>query len=150
ASFAALFTSAFGADGAKDADDDGAADADAISYALGISAAGADSGLVDTLTGEPVTLTISGNVVTGASATGGTVFTITVNAETGEVTLDQLRAVEHDDPSDASEDGAGEPSVLAATANLITLTATITDGDGDSDSATIDITGAFAFEDAGP
>jgi flagellar M-ring protein FliF len=34
-----------------------------------------------------VTLTISGNVVTGASATGGPVFTITVDPDTGAVTV---------------------------------------------------------------
>jgi len=50
-SFAALFTSAFGNDGPKDVDDNDVADADAISYALGVKSTGVDSGLVDTLSG---------------------------------------------------------------------------------------------------
>ena len=106
ASFAGLFTAgAFGNDGFKDADNNDIEDADAISYKLGISAPGAASGLTDTLTNEAVTLSVNaaGTVVTGASATGGTVFTITLNADTGVVTLDQVRAVVHDDPLDPDE-----------------------------------------------
>ena len=37
ASFAGLFTPAFGNDGSKDADNNDVEDADAISYALGVS-----------------------------------------------------------------------------------------------------------------
>ena len=106
ASFAGLFTSgAFGTDGFKDADNNNVEDADAISYKLGISAPNVASGLVDTLTNEAVTLSVNaaGTVVTGSSATGGTVFTITLNADTGDVTLDQVRAVVHGDPTDPDE-----------------------------------------------
>ncbi|WP_428672118.1 DUF5801 repeats-in-toxin domain-containing protein, partial [Roseibium sp.] len=147
ASFAGLFTSAFGADGGKDDDNDGSADADAISYALSISTNA--SGLVDTLTGEAVTLSVNGDgtVITGSSATGGTVFTITLDPDTGEITQEQFRAVEHDNTSDPVESG-NEATVLSGT--VITLTATIEDGDGDTDSAQADITAAFTFEDDGP
>ena len=149
ASFAGLFTSDFGNDGFKDADNNNVEDADAISYKLGISAPNVASGLVDTLTNEAVTLSVNaaGTVVTGSSATGGTVFTITLNADTGAVTLDQVRAVVHDDPTDPDE--SSSPAQLSA-ANLVTLTATITDGDGDTDTATRDIGDAFKFEDDGP
>jgi Domain of unknown function (DUF5801) len=102
-SFAGLFTSgAFGNDGFKDADNNNVEDADAISYKLDISAPNVVSGLVDTLTNEAVTLSVNaaGTVVTGSSATGGTVFTIALDADTGNVTLDQVRAVVHDDPTD--------------------------------------------------
>ena len=34
---------------------------------------------------------------------GNRVFTITVDADTGDVTLDQVRAVVHDDPADPDE-----------------------------------------------
>src|SRR6185503_17198929 len=85
--------------------------------------------------------------VTGSSATGGTVFTITLNAATGEVTLDQVRAVVHDDPADPDE--SSSPAQLSA-ASLVTLTATIIDGDGDTNTATRDIGDAFKFEDDGP
>jgi hypothetical protein len=149
ASFAGLFTSSFGNDGFKDTDHNGIEDADALSYKLGISAPNAASGLTDTLTNESVTLSINAadTVVTGSSATGGTVFTITVNADTGEVTLDQVRAVVHDDPADPDE--SSSPAQLSA-ASLVTLTATIIDGDGDTDTATRDIGNAFKFEDDGP
>ena len=149
ASFASLFTSDFGADGFKDTDNNNIQDADAITYKLGISAPNVASGLTDTLTNESVTLSVNaaGTVVTGSSATGGTVFTITVNANTGSVTLDQSRAVVHDDPNDPDENTS--PATLSA-AGLVTLTAKITDGDGDTDTATRNIGNAFKFEDDGP
>jgi hypothetical protein len=144
-----LTSGAFGNDGFKDADNNDVEDADAISYKLGISAPNVASGLVDTLTNEAVTLSVNaaGTVVTGSSATGGTVFTITLNADTGDVTLDQVRAVVHDDPTDPDE--SSSPAQLSA-ANLVTLTATITDGDLDTDTATRDIGDACKFEDDGP
>ncbi|WP_256576359.1 DUF5801 repeats-in-toxin domain-containing protein, partial [Pseudomonas sp. SID14000] len=79
-SFAANFTSAFGADGAG-----------TLTYALGV-VAGA-SGLVDTATGEAVNLSLNGTVVEGRTATTNLlVFTVSV-ASNGSVTLDQLRAI---------------------------------------------------------
>ena len=147
ASFAGLFDSTFGADGPKDADDNDVADADAITYALGILAPGVDSGLDDALSGEDVILGLNGGVVEGRTALGNLlVFTVSVDAS-GVVTLNQSRAVVHDDPNDPDE--AGSPAQLAA-ANLITLTATITDGDGDTDTAIAEIGGSFLLEDDGP
>ena len=118
ASFAGAFTSSFGADGAG-----------TITYALGV-VAGA-SGLVDTATGEAVNLVLNGTVVEGRTATSKSlVFTVTADAS-GNVTLDQHRAVVHptNDPN--------EPKTLSAD-NLVTLTATITDKDGDSASAGVE------------
>jgi hypothetical protein len=63
------------------------------------------------------------------------------------VTLDQVRAVVHDDPADPDE--SSSPAQLSA-ATLVTLTAKIIDGDGDSDTATRDIGLAFKFKDDGP
>ncbi len=147
ASFASLFTANFGTDGEKDADNDGNPDADATTYALGVSAPDADSGLVDTLTNEKVVLNLVGTDVVGTTETGGLeVFRITVDAS-GNVTLDQSRAVVHDDPLDPDE--ATSPATLAA-ASLVTLTATVTDDDGDTDAETADIGDAFAFKDDGP
>lgn len=150
ASYAGLFDVDFGTDGGKDSDDNGVVDADATTYALGISGDGDDSGLVDTLSGEAVLLHLDGDDVIGTTALGGDeVFRISVDANTGEVTLDQSRAVVHDDPEDHEEDGAGEPSKLAS-ADLITLTATATDDDGDTADHTVDIGDSFYFEDDGP
>jgi len=147
-SYANLFDVDFGTDGGKDSDDNGAVDADAVTYALGIGSG--DSGLFDTLTGEEVVLGMDGSDVVG-TVSGGTleVFRISVNVNTGEVTLDQSRAVVHDDPEDHEEDEAGEPSQLAS-ADLITLTATATDDDGDTADHTVDIGDTFSFEDDGP
>jgi len=147
-SFTGLFTKDFGADGFKDSDDNDVEDSDAVTYALGISSNGVASGLVDTLTGQSVILVMNGGVVEGrTSGSNDLVFTVSVNANTGEVTLNQSRAVVHDDPTDPDE--ATSPAVLSA-ASLITLTATITDGDGDTNTAVANIGGAFAFRDDGP
>ena len=99
ASFAGLFDSTFGADGPKDADDNDVADADAITYALGILAPGVDSGLDDALSGEDVMLGLNGGVVEGRTGIGQPAggFTVAFDAS-GVVTLNQSRAVVHDDP----------------------------------------------------
>jgi len=65
----------------------------------------------------------------------------------GTVTLDQKRAVVHNDPNDPDEPGA---SAATLAADLVTLTATITDGDLDTDPAVANIGQAFAFKDDGP
>ncbi|MEA1072707.1 DUF5801 repeats-in-toxin domain-containing protein [Sphingomonas sp. LY160] len=134
-SFAGLFTIAYGADGPG-----------TTAYALGVSAAGANSGLIDTATGQAILLYVNGSgVVEGrvGSALGAIAFTVSVDAA-GTVTLDQIRAVIHD-PNVTANDVEG----LAA-ANLVTLTATVTDGDGDVDSETVNIGGGLTFTDDGP
>ncbi|MFC5697113.1 DUF5801 repeats-in-toxin domain-containing protein [Pseudomonas sp. GCM10022186] len=155
-SFAGVFTAAFGQDGFKDTDDDDVQDADAITYALGVSATGGvDSGLLDTLSGDKIFLFLESGVVVGRVGTdggladqgGAEAFTISVAANTGEVTLTQNLAVVHNDPADPIEAGA---SAAGMAASLVTLTATITDGDGDTDTATRNIGDAFKFEDDGP
>ncbi|MEO1250567.1 MAG: DUF5801 repeats-in-toxin domain-containing protein, partial [Pseudomonadota bacterium] len=126
----------------------------ATSYALGVQADGVDSGVMDTATGDQVFLFLENGQVVGrhgsdssdAQANGAVVFAISVDG-TGTVTLDQQRAVVHDNPAD--DDESTEPTVLSAAA-LITLTATITDGDGDTSSATANIGDSFKFEDDGP
>ncbi len=141
-SFASAFTPVFGSDGPLDADHNGVADAGAVTYTLGINAG--STGLVDTLTHEAVVLSNNGGVIEGRTATTNQlVFTVTVSA-TGQVTLDQLRAVVH--PNTANPDD----SVTLAADNLITLTATAHDGDGDTASATLNIGQNLNFEDDGP
>ncbi|MFL8986953.1 DUF5801 repeats-in-toxin domain-containing protein [Pseudomonas sp. QLc11A] len=130
-SYAANFNSAFGAD-----------DAGTLTYALGV-VAGA-SGLTDTASGETVNLSLNGTVVEGRTATGNQlVFTVSVAAD-GSVTLDQLRAVVHSDPSNPDD------STSLTSDNLVTLTATKTDGDGDSAQATLNIGQNLVFKDDGP
>ena len=150
-SFAGLFTADFGEDGFKDADDNDVADADAISYALGVKDGGSNvlSGLTDTLTGDAVVLNKVGNDIVGTVAgTALEVLRISVDASTGAVTFTQSRSVVHNDPADPDEPGASAAGFAAA--DLVTLTATITDGDGDTDSATRNIGDAFRLQDDGP
>ena len=131
-SFAANFTSSFGADGSG-----------SITYALN-AVAGA-SGLVDTATGQAVNLSLTGGgVVEGHTAlSNALVFTVSVDGS-GNVTLDQLRAVVH--TPNTGPDQTTTPSA----ANLVTLTATITDADGDSNSAVLNIGQNLSFKDNGP
>ncbi len=144
-SFAGLFTASFGADGPKDVNHDGVADADAITYSLNVSAPGADSGLHDTVTGQSVLLTLEDGVVVGRAGLGGPiVLTISVDANTGVITLDQSRSVVHPNTNDPND------STMFSDANLVKLTATAHDGDLDTASATKDIGQSFKFQDDGP
>ncbi|MEH8171167.1 DUF5801 repeats-in-toxin domain-containing protein [Aeromonas veronii] len=133
-SYASLFTSSFGADGAG-----------TLVYSLNVSAAGADSGLNDTATGQDILLYLeSGSVVGRVGGSSGSVaFTLSVNSS-GEVTLDQVRAIAHTPNSGPDQ----ESSLLSA--NLVKLVGTITDKDGDSQSASVDLGSAISFKDDGP
>ncbi|MFC3784741.1 VCBS repeat-containing protein [Sphingopyxis italica] len=134
ASFASVFTPAFGADGA--------AAANSVTYALGIGAGA--TGLVDSATNEAVVLVLNGNIVEGRTATtNALVFTVGVAAN-GTVTLDQSRAVMH-----TPDSGPDQPAGLSAD-NLITLTATVTDADGDTATATANIGQNLVFKDDAP
>ncbi|PJI50161.1 MAG: hypothetical protein CTR55_11620 [Pseudomonas sp.] len=130
-SFAANFTSAFGADGAG-----------TLTYALSVIAGA--SGLVDTATGQAVNLAMNGAVVEGRTAiSNDLVFTVSVAAN-GTVTLDQQRAIVHANTSDPDD------SKTLTADNLVKLTATKTDGDGDSAQATLNIGQNLVFKDDGP
>ena len=139
------FDSAFGADGAAAGDD-------ATVYSLELSGTNVPSGLyaVDASAplgqGEQIVLNQLGNVITG-SAGGAPYFTLTIDPVSGEVTLDLLDNIWHDDTADADDS-----EVLSLGDDVLLLTQTVTDGDGDSDSVSIDLgaAGAFSFEDDGP
>ncbi|WP_421780451.1 DUF5801 repeats-in-toxin domain-containing protein, partial [Kiloniella litopenaei] len=131
--FSGLFTA--------DAGEDGSA---GITYALSVPSAGVDSGIVDTATGQKVVLTDNNGVIEGRTETGGDlVFTVSVNSD-GEVTLDQVRAVDH------GADGNDHDSEISLASGSVILTGTLTDGDGDTDDATVDLSGAISFKDDGP
>ena len=130
-SFAGVFTTNFGADGAG-----------TTAYTLGVVAG--PSGLVDIATGQAVNLFLNANVVEGRTA-GSNAFVFSVSvAANGTVTLDQQRAVSH------LPNAGPDQSTTLSTANLITLTATSTDGDGDTATATANIANALVFKDDGP
>ena len=118
-------------------------------YTLNITSAGADSGLNDVLSGEDVLLRINGDgdVEGYTSGSGDVVFRVSVNGS-GIVELDQLRAVEHPDPSNSDE------SVTLSHAELVSVTRedTITDGDGDqaTHAMTLNLGTALSFRDDAP
>jgi VCBS repeat-containing protein len=132
---AAVFTTNFGADGAG-----------TVTYALGIN--GGSTGLVDTATGQNVVLTlVGGQVVATAGVGGATVFTLSVDGS-GNITLDQIRAIAHD--TDGGPGAAHDDAKSLLAANLVTLTGTVTDGDGDIARATINLGDRLTFRDDGP
>ncbi|HZX18771.1 MAG TPA: DUF5801 repeats-in-toxin domain-containing protein, partial [Pseudomonas sp.] len=129
-----------------------AAGDDGTVYSLQLSGADVPSGLfaVDASAplgkGEQIVLNQLGNVITG-SAGGVPYFTLAIDPVSGEVTLELLDNLWHDDTADADDN-----EVLALAEGALLLTQTVTDGDGDSDSASIDLgaSGVFSFEDDGP
>ncbi|WP_374371659.1 DUF5801 repeats-in-toxin domain-containing protein, partial [Dongia sp.] len=139
--FSSFFTPTYGADGAGGVGN----------YVLGVSADGADSGLIDTATGNHIFLFLVNGQVIGkegfdaasAEGSGATVFVVSVDNVSGEVTLDQQRAIQH--PTGAHN----EPAFLL-TDDLITLTATVVDKDGDTTTATANIGQNLVFLDDGP
>ncbi|GLK90569.1 hypothetical protein GCM10017655_36330 [Pseudomonas turukhanskensis] len=134
ANFASSFTAAGGADGIA-----------STSYSLKVSAAGVDSGLDDSATGQNVLLSNEGGVIVGRTASSNElVFSVSVNSTTGAVTLDQARAVLH------SPNTGVDQEVSLSAANLVQLVATVTDKDGDSSSASLNLGSAISFKDDGP
>jgi VCBS repeat-containing protein len=113
-----------------------------INYALGATAG--KSGLIDSLTGEAVVLSISGGIVYGKTETSGLeVLRISVSAG-GVVSFDQSRSIMH------TPDTGPDQALTFSGSNLVTLTATVTDGDGDTATATADITNRFTILDDAP
>jgi VCBS repeat-containing protein len=137
-------------------------------YSLGLAAPQSGgkvySGLTDAVSGQAVILVVGTTGIEGRTETSDQlVFTLSVDNDSGSesfgtVTLDQDRAVRHDDPDDPKEAWNTNPdhnsAAMLTGSNLISLTRedTIYDQDGDytSSSASIDLTGALAFEDDGP
>ncbi|MDO6440732.1 immunoglobulin-like domain-containing protein [Marinobacter sp. 2_MG-2023] len=101
------------------------------------------SGLVDTASGDAVMLFDNSGVIEGRNDNGDVVFTITVDAATGQVTLVQNRALEHEDPLTPND-------FVKITNGAIDLKATAKDGDGDEISSTVNIGDRFVFQDDGP
>src|SRR5207253_5176838 len=81
-----------------------------------------------------------GNAGTAAASLA---FTLTLDPS-GNVTLDQIRAVQHPDANNPND------SVTLGADNLVVLTATVTDKDGDHASAGLNIGQNLNFLDDGP
>lgn len=130
--------------------DGGVDTAASTSFALSASN-GSVSGLIDTATGNAVYLFLEGGVVIGregadalSAASGEEVFRVTVDGS-GNVTLDQSRAVDH-----ALSTGSTGSSVTLASDGLIKLIGTVTDKDGDTASKALDIGSNLTFTDDTP
>ena len=131
ADFSGAFSSAFGADGAG-----------SVSYAL--SASGDPSGLVDVATGLGIVLGMNGSVVEGWVGGDSSIVAFTVSVDgSGNVTLDQLRALQH-------PDGSNPDDPVSVAGSAIALIATITDADGDQSSASLNLGNFLTFHDDGP
>ncbi|SFL35701.1 hypothetical protein SAMN05421830_101765 [Desulfomicrobium norvegicum] len=109
------------------------------------------SGLFDTATDLEVILRSNTNntLVQGYIDNNGVksvVFEMSVDGN-GVVTLDQQRAVVHDDARDPIE---ALDSAARINSGLISLVATATDGDHDTHSASLDVGQMVRFEDDGP
>ncbi|HKS19362.1 MAG TPA: DUF5801 repeats-in-toxin domain-containing protein, partial [Bradyrhizobium sp.] len=127
---------------------DGQAASNAKVYSLSLLSAG-PTGLTDTATGKPIVLLkTAGGVIEGHAdtAAGALVFTISIDAATGETTLTQLRAVVHGNPADPDE--STTPAVMNS--DLVGITVAVTDGDGDTTTATANLNNFIKFEDDGP
>ncbi len=139
------FTVSYGADGA--------ATLDSKVYSLVLTGGeGGASGFRDTAlysNGQPSDVLLKngpGGSVLGYVMVDGkeeTVFTLSVNAATGEVTFDQQRTVVHSTPGDSNE-------VQSALAGKIGLQLTATDGDDDHVQASIDVGRMLFIADDGP
>ncbi|KRB46704.1 DUF5801 repeats-in-toxin domain-containing protein [Phenylobacterium sp. Root700] len=133
-------TAAFGVDG-----DGGSA------YSL-LDPGGANSGLVDTLSGLPVKLGLDGADVvgfldkdnsTGFNTGDDEVFRISIDSITGQLTLNQLRALQHSDTANPDD-------IASMTAGKVFANLQVTDGDGDTANSSVDISQIFKFKDDGP
>ena len=105
--------------------------------------------LLDAATNETVVLSLNAGVVEGRTDTSNDlVFTLSVDSETGAVTLEQSRAVEHA-TTDTAAPYNGDTTGLGVI-DAVNLSATITDGDDDTATDSIDISGTLQFTDDGP
>src|SRR5205814_9058786 len=114
-------------------------------YSYALVAPAASSGLVDTATGQAVTLSLTaGGVVEGRTAASNElVFTVSVDSS-GKVTLDQKRSIVHPDTTSNNE------SKTLSLPGLLKLTGTTTDKDGDSTSKNVSEDIVLVFKDDGP
>jgi hypothetical protein len=122
-------------------------------FSLQLSSDGTNSGLVDAASNVAILLyQVDDNTVEGrvGGAAGAVAFRIDTDPTSGEVTISQFLAVEHDNAGDSSSthDESGSPEIMDP--NQLFLKVTITDGDCDSASDKIDLGKIIKFEDDGP
>jgi hypothetical protein len=117
-------------------------------YALTVN--NATSGLLDSVTNSTIVLVaVNATTVEGrVGSNGGAVsFRIAIDPATGVSTINQFRAVEHNDGTNHDENG---PSEAMMNAGALSLGVTLTDSDGDQSNDSVDVSQLFKFEDDGP
>ena len=125
-------------------------DSDARSFALTLSLADeeteVDSGL-DAIDGDDIMLSweTEGSVIVGTDGDGHVVFRISIDAETGDITVSQYEAIDH------GEDGNDHDALVTIGEGLIGANVTVYDNDGDSaTSEDVELGSLIGFEDDGP
>lgn len=117
-------------------------------YALTVN--NTTSGLLDAVTNSGIVLvSVNSTTVEGrvGSAAGAVSFRITIDPANGTATINQFRAVEHNDSTNHDENGGSEALMNSG---VLSLGVTITDRDNDSANDNVDISQLFKFEDDGP
>ncbi|KAF1071337.1 MAG: Leukotoxin [Pseudomonas citronellolis] len=152
-SSSANFSSAFQANVQYGGDGPGST---VFNYALNVTSQGENAGLSSG--GAAIHLYQIDGVVVGSTAESAgavsganTVFTLSVNATSGVVTLTQFAPIDHAQPG-ATGDYDAQQAVLGSGLVQLQGTVTVTDGDGDAVNASqnLDLGGHVSFADAGP
>src|SRR5690606_4177957 len=114
------------------------------SVAYSFSVGGGSSGLVDVATGLDIVLGMNGSVLEGWVGGDSSLVAFTLSVDgSGNVTLDQLRAMQH-------PDGSNHNDAVSVASGAAALVGTVTDADGDQASANLDLGGLLSFHDDGP
>ena len=105
---------------------------------------GADSGFNNSAGTQNIYLFNNGSIIEGreTNSFGAVVFTVSVNASTGDVTLTQYLAVQH-----VNTLNPNDSSVMSS--NVLSLVATVTDADGDVVTPSVDLGSVIKFYDDG-
>jgi hypothetical protein len=113
-------------------------------YALTVN--NTTSGLLDAVTNSGIVLvSVNSTTVEGrvGSAAGAVSFRITIDPANGTATINQFRAVEHNDSTNHDENGGSEALMNSG---VLSLGVTLTDRDNDAANDTVDISQLFKFE----
>ncbi|CAM3014148.1 hemolysin-type calcium-binding repeat-containing protein [Ectopseudomonas mendocina] len=95
-----------------------------------------------TTSGSPITLSVENGLVVGRDAGGNAAFAISIDPDTGIISVVQYQSLHHPDASDANDS--------IDLSGLIRAVLTVTDGDGDQAVASADIGQLIRFVDDAP
>ncbi len=95
-----------------------------------------------TTSGSPISLSVENGLVVGRDAGGNAAFAISIDPDTGIISVVQYQSLHHPDASDANDS--------IDLSGLIRAVLTVTDGDGDQAVASADIGQLIRFVDDGP